>query len=112
MLSCNIYSETLERLNEANETEKCCIVSINDQVKQLRTLLAEEKLQHDQYRGITMLQRKQINGLEQKLNDKKSSVKRVHVGMKERIEDSLKKGAEDIQNLENTTNNLAARQSS
>jgi hypothetical protein len=45
-------------LNEANETEKSCIVTLNDQIKQLRSLLAEEKSQHEQYRGMTTLQRK------------------------------------------------------
>lgn len=64
--SSNVFKNTLNRLSDANETEKCCIVAILDQVKQMRVLLAEEKVQHEQYRGMTMLQRKQINGLEQK----------------------------------------------
>ena len=56
-----------------------------------------------------MLQRKQMNGLEQKKGVRKESIGRVHTAMKDRIEDSIAKGAETIQNLENTTNNLAAR---
>jgi hypothetical protein len=73
-------------------------------------LLNEEKSQHEQYRGMTMLQRKQINGLEQKAEGKRYEVKTLKTAMKERIEDSLQKGAETIQNLETITQNLAAKQ--
>jgi chromosome segregation ATPase len=56
--SDNVFNQTLRSLDEANETEKSCIMNINDQIKQLRSLLAEERIQHEQYRGIVMLQRK------------------------------------------------------
>ena len=104
-----VFNQTLAKLNEANDTEKCCIATLHKQIKELRTLLAEEKSQHEQYRGMTMLQRKQMNGLDQKKKTREDSIGRVKTVMKERIEDSIKQGAETIQNLENTTNNLAAR---
>ena len=110
--SIAVFNQTLEKLSEANETEKCYIVTLHKQIKELRTLLAEERSQHEQYRGMTMLQRKQMNGLEQKQNVRKESIGRVKSVMKERIEENIKQGAETINNLENTTKNLEARQAS
>ena len=31
--SCNVFKHTLQCMGDANQTEKCCIVSVNDQIK-------------------------------------------------------------------------------
>ena len=110
--SMKLYEKTIDDLKKAVNTEKAYLVTLNEEVDQLRKLLLEEKELKEQYRGLDLLQRKKINALGDKHMQGTHQLERGLTLMNDTINNTINKGIISVQQLERNTKNMVARQAS
>lgn len=99
-------------MKKALDTEKKFIADKKAEIAELKDILRTETTQRDTFLGHCTLQRKQIGTLNQKHEKETSQLERGLTIMNDGIKDCIKVGATSVTNLENSTNNLVARQQS
>lgn len=105
--SAKVFQQTLEQLQKAITTEKVCIITLNEQIKQIKVLIKEETHKKSLLPQSILLQKKQINSLNLR-HDLKTT--QLHFGLthaNDDIKNCLDDGAKDIKNMERHNKNLA-----
>lgn len=107
-----MYDKTVQDLKRAVVTEKAYIVSLNNQIAELRALAQEETVQRDELKGFSHLMRKQIGTLNTKHNNNTDALERGLSLMNEQIDSMLTQGYISVKQMERNSKNLAARSAS
>ena len=107
-----LFDNTIKDLKRAICTEGACVEVLKNQIKDLQIILNEEQIQRDDLKGLSFLQKKQIETLNIKHNRNTDQLERNLSNLNEHINQTIKQGYIKVKQLERNTNNMVAAQQS